>query len=224
VSALSFEKIHFRLDRPGAEQKFCGLSLALHLSAFLLLVLLRPRSGPPVPQGVFVTMATLPAPALAPTESSRAQAVPLHSAPLLHRKKKKAAAPTARPHPAAAPGQVGNSHSGAAKGQVGAPDGEAATAKARYLYELHLRIDQRKRYPPIARSLGQQGVVRVAFRIAADGSVSGVTLESPSTYGNLNRAALQLIESLGRVDPPPPGTLEPGGFLDVDETIGYRLL
>ena len=101
-------------------------------------------------------------------------------------------------------GRLGNAKNGAASGAMGDPNGIAVSARTRYLYELKLFFDQRKRYPAQARELGHTGEVLVGFEVLADGKIQNVTIATASRHERLNQAALALVTTAGNFKPPPP--------------------
>lgn len=52
---------------------------------------------------------------------------------------------------------------------------------------------EQRRYPPMARRLGQEGVVAVAIMVEADGSLQELSLLRGSGYPALDRAAQELV-------------------------------
>ena len=64
------------------------------------------------------------------------------------------------------------------------------------LDELISTIHKNKVYPYEAVRLKQQGLVRVSFRVDADGYIQQVTLVLPCEHKLLNRAAVQTIERI----------------------------
>lgn len=122
-------------------------------------------------------------------------------------KKKRAKAETApqteTPKAGEGGGKLGNAAHGAAEGVMGDPNGFVATTRQRYLYELKTFFDQRKTYPTAARTLGQTGQVEVAFQIKKDGTISEVTIVTPSGFERLNQAALLLVQNAKSFKPLP---------------------
>ena len=57
-------------------------------------------------------------------------------------------------------------------------------------------IEAHKSYPRRARQTGTEGIVRLAVAVGADGTVTGVSLETPHSSVLLNRAALKAAEPL----------------------------
>lgn len=143
-----------------------------------------------------------------------------------HPARKAAKSKLAPPSPAVAPtSQVGNSAAvteQAAASAVGEANGVAAGAKERYLYELRLLLDARKQYPPVARNLRQEGAVEISFLLRPDGKIEDTNVTQPSPHETLNRAALQLVEAVGRFKPLPTELQKLVGWR-VSVPIEYRL-
>jgi protein TonB len=113
-------------------------------------------------------------------------------------------------------------HEGATDGKSGVADGVAVAEKERYVYELRQWIDSHKQYPPVARSLRQQGRVEITFAVNPDGAIQPIGVTAHSPHPILDRAALQLIESLDRFKPFPDEMKKLGFQLTLP--IEYRLL
>lgn len=62
-----------------------------------------------------------------------------------------------------------------------------------WLAALQERMRERRRYPALARRLGQEGVVAVEIIVEADGSLKELGLLRPSGYPALDRAAQELV-------------------------------
>lgn len=56
-------------------------------------------------------------------------------------------------------------------------------------------------YPPAARALGEEGSVTIAVSIAADGSVTGVSLVRSSGFARLDAAAIDFARRRWRFEP-----------------------
>lgn len=76
-----------------------------------------------------------------------------------------------------------------------------------YLAQLRRWIMRYHQYPDGARAVG---VATVGFQIAADGTVSHVTLERSSGDAIIDRDALNLLHRASPVPPPPPERLQAG--------------
>ena len=122
-------------------------------------------------------------------------------------KKKKAKVDTTKqsqtPKAGEGGGKLGNAAHGAADGVMGDPNGIVVSTRTRYLYELKTFFDQRKTYPAAARTLGQAGQVEIAFQIKKDGTISEVTIVTPSGFERLNQAALALVQNAKSFKPLP---------------------
>lgn len=196
------------------QKQFLFKSLAAHLAVFAIYQFGCPRARvESAPLGITVQVLSgqeLDAPAALP----KSKPVKIRTV---------SAAPVAE---SAAP-QIGNAEAPLAPavqetGPVGVAGGLEASAKERYLYELRLLLDSRKQYPPLARSLRQEGIVEVGFLLQPDGRLSETNVVRPSTHANLNRAALQLIEAVGRFKPLPAELGKMSGWR-VSVPIEYRL-
>jgi TonB family protein len=86
--------------------------------------------------------------------------------------------------------------------ESGAVDSEAILAG--YRSAVLAAIDAHKVYPPVARRLGQEGDVRVRFRVSSDGEVSSVEIETSSGVTSLDEAAREAVLSASPVSPIPP--------------------
>lgn len=77
-----------------------------------------------------------------------------------------------------------------------------ADAMAEYRGLLMALLARHKEYPRLSRRLGEQGEVRVAFEVAADGRVLSVALVQGSGHARLDEATLGIFEVLNRQLPP----------------------
>ncbi len=101
----------------------------------------------------------------------------------------------------AAAGDGGNgSGEGAAGGQAGAPvdERELAAILSAYHSRIVSLIKAQKRYPQIARRLGHQGVSRLSFTLAPDGSIISSSIGKSSGYTELDDAALSALRAVAR--------------------------
>jgi protein TonB len=90
-------------------------------------------------------------------------------------------------------------------GAATGPDRDAILAG--YRQQVLAAISEHKSYPSVARRLGQQGNVRVRFRVSADGAVSGASVVESSGSDSLDRAAIDAVNAAGPV-PPIPSELD----------------
>jgi protein TonB len=77
---------------------------------------------------------------------------------------------------------------------------DAATWKSQVL----TLIEHNKRYPAAARSRGEQGVARLAFRIDSDGRLISTRIVGSSGSSALDAETLALVERAQPFPPPPP--------------------
>ena len=131
-----------------------------------------------------------------------------------------AATEKSAPAPAIAENSGVATASAAAIAPVGQADGVEASLKERYLHELRLYLEARKRYPALARSLRQEGMVKVSFELQNDGRIEDVRISQPSSHESLNRAAAQLLGAVEKFKPLPPGLTTIGRVI---VPIEYRI-
>jgi protein TonB len=89
----------------------------------------------------------------------------------------------------------------------------AAEIERRWYLALLERLRAMKRYPMVARRLGQEGVVLVEARIGRDGRLEGAEIKHGSGYPLLDKDALRLLEAAAetardRLQPERPTRLE----------------
>lgn len=113
----------------------------------------------------------------------------------------------------------------ASTGQTGAGDAEAAAAAAaaaerRWYLVLLERLRAMKNYPPVARRLGQEGVVLIEARISPDGRLENAQVKKGSGYPLLDREALRLLEAAAENA---RGQLRPDRPANLEIPIAYRL-
>lgn len=148
-------------------------------------------------------------------------------APVPHQAAAPAAAkPTAAPAPSAAaapsePAGFGLRDGTAGAGELGRPDGAAAGAKERYLYELRVLIEGRQTYPMASRRLKERGKVTVQFAVLRDGAIENVTVKNSSSFPRLDQAALELVTGLRKYKPLPEAIA--GDRLLIELPIDYVL-
>ncbi|WP_050799467.1 energy transducer TonB [Thiocapsa marina] len=105
----------------------------------------------------------------------------------------------------------------------GATGGKAdgGKSKDRYYAQLAAWLERHKRYPPQARKLRQEGVVRVRFVIDRTGKVISHRIEASSGHSALDRAASELLR---RASPMPAIPASMGrSRLEIVVPIAYRL-
>jgi len=89
---------------------------------------------------------------------------------------------------------------------------------ALYLSRVRSIVDRRKYYPPEAKRYGVEGKVSLRISVDANGKITQVELINSSGSRILDRAAQDLIRSIGSLPPPPEG--KPFTFV---LSIDYRL-
>ncbi len=82
-------------------------------------------------------------------------------------------------------------------------DEEVGEIRDGYITGIYRAIEQYKRYPRSARRMQQEGVVEVAFTILADGAIGEVRISKASGYSLIDKAALEAVNNIGRLDPIP---------------------
>jgi len=80
--------------------------------------------------------------------------------------------------------------------------------KMRYALEVRRRVVDARRYPERARKSDQAGTVVLRLRVDADGHLAATSVEAPSDWPDLDRAALAAADRLGNLPPPPGGPIE----------------
>lgn len=104
----------------------------------------------------------------------------------------------------AAGSSAGTSDKGATAGREGVANGNAeASPEERYLYELKKLLERRKRYPMMAKKMGQSGKVTMRFTLSADGSLTAAEVVEKSQYESLNQAAIDLVKGIDGMKPFP---------------------
>lgn len=98
----------------------------------------------------------------------------------------------------------GASERGALSGREGVVGGAEVSAEDRYLYEIQKLIERRKRYPMMAKKMGQTGKVTVRFTLAQDGSLQATEIVQGTPFEILNKAAQDLVEGIDGMKPFPP--------------------
>jgi protein TonB len=88
-------------------------------------------------------------------------------------------------------------------GVEGLPD-----QRMRYGLGVRQRLEGARRYPETARRSGRDGTVVLRLHVDADGHVATTSVESPSNWPDLDRAALAAVDRLGSLPPPPGGPIE----------------
>jgi protein TonB len=98
--------------------------------------------------------------------------------------------------------QAASTADGTADGTADSAGTSVATQQS-YMASLRRLLESEKKYPPLARSLGQQGKVVLRFLVARDGRLSQAQVVESSGVPALDRAAIDLIGDLERAPPFP---------------------
>ena len=77
-------------------------------------------------------------------------------------------------------------------------------------------------YPPVARRLGEQGMLRLRLVIAADGTVEDARVETSSGYRRLDDAAIQWVKAHWRYEPAMQGPKAIPSTATADVTFRLR--
>ncbi len=85
---------------------------------------------------------------------------------------------------------------------------------------LRTKLREMRVYPPIARRLGQEGIVTLLIEVSANGNLRGLTVRQSSGYPVLDQAAQQLAHNAVAAL---RGQLSPPGESRVEIPIAYRL-
>ncbi|WII73861.1 TonB family protein [Bdellovibrio sp. 22V] len=97
----------------------------------------------------------------------------------------------------------GASDKGALQGREGVANGSEVSPEERYLYEIKKLLERRKRYPVMAKKMGQTGKVTMRFTLAADGSLVTSEVVEKTPYDSLNQAAHDLVKGIHGMKPFP---------------------
>lgn len=98
---------------------------------------------------------------------------------------------------------AGTSDKGALEGREGVANGIEVSPEQRYLYEIKKLLERRKRYPVLARKMGQTGKVTLRFTLAQDGSLLTSEIVEKTPYDSLNQAAHDLVKGIHGMKPFP---------------------
>ncbi|UXR66033.1 TonB family protein [Bdellovibrio bacteriovorus] len=98
---------------------------------------------------------------------------------------------------------AGTSDKGALEGREGVANGIEVSPEQRYLYEIKKLLERRKRYPMLAKKMGQTGKVTMRFTLAQDGSLLASEVLEKAPYDTLNQAAHDLVKGIHGMKPFP---------------------
>lgn len=80
---------------------------------------------------------------------------------------------------------------------------QVASARDLYISKLTRTLNQKKRYPEIARKMRQQGRLKVRFVLERDGRILNAELVETTSFSHLNDAAKTLLSEIKKFDPFP---------------------
>ncbi|WP_413568447.1 energy transducer TonB [Bdellovibrio sp. HCB117] len=190
--------------------KSVAISLLLHASFLVLGLSLAAPEIVPLPQGVELmygeggTVRTPKVEEVVKAPKIKAAVVSDNSdAPALKNEKTVAQPEQAPTNGKSAGSLAGTSDKGALQGREGVANGSEVSPEARYLYEIKKLLERRKRYPAMAKKMGQTGTVTMRFTLAADGSLVTSEVVEKSPYESLNQAAHDLVKSISGMKPFP---------------------
>lgn len=111
--------------------------------------------------------------------------------------------------PASNTGSIYGTPEGSASGSAPPPEPAPAPIDDAMLWQVYGHAVQQQahrhaRYPEVARSRGQQGMVKVAFRVDADGRLRDVVVSQSSGYRVLDEQALRMVHKSLQELPVPP--------------------
>jgi protein TonB len=86
-----------------------------------------------------------------------------------------------------------------------------------YALVVRQRLEMASRYPGSARRAGRDGSVVLRLHVASDGSIGKTSIESSSTWPDLDQAAVGAANQLSNLPPPP------GGSIDVIVPVRFSL-
>lgn len=159
-----------------------------------------PEPEPVVAQEVVPPEAFTPAPVEKPKPKPKPKLPPKPEKKPESRQK---AARPAAPAPRAAQAQPGAPAGTAAVARQEGSSRERAQAEGAYLAELQRAIKRQQRYPEAARHRGAAGTTTLTFVLQADGRIDRVQVARSAGDTELDQAAVEAINRLGRFKPIP---------------------
>lgn len=199
-----------------------GLSLAAHAGAlWLVWPASLPMQDDPALKGADVfevssidaaaLAAPAPNPAPAPVAEPSAPPVPRVDSAAEDATATPPPRPSTAPAPRATPIPRAEPRAAAQGGRVrtAAQEGLSETDKAEitaWQRKVALALAAAKTYPEAARRARHQGEVIVTFTIAADGRIVSRSIGKSSGHPDLDAAAMDLLDRIGHLPAPPPGT------------------
>ncbi len=159
----------------------------------------------PEPEPV-VAQEVVPPEAFTPPPVEKPKPKPKPKLPLKPEKKPEPRQKTARPAapaPRAAQAQPSAPAGTAAVAREEGSSRERAQAEGAYLAELQRAIKRQQRYPEAARHRGAAGTTTLTFVLQADGRIDRVQVARSAGDTELDQAAVEAINRLGRFKPIP---------------------
>ena len=80
---------------------------------------------------------------------------------------------------------------------------QAVTPEEIYIAELRAFLDKKKKYPALAKKMGQTGLVKIKFEIDRQGRVLSTEIAEASEFESLNKSAKSLIDQVQSFKPFP---------------------
>lgn len=186
------------------------LSVLLHGGLFVLAIGMATPEVVPLPVGVELMYGdggTVQAPKLEQEIQAPKVKAPVvvdnSEGPSIKAEKVSAAASEPMPSGQTAGSLAGTSDKGALEGREGVANGTEVSPEQRYLYEIKKLLERRKRYPMLAKKMGQTGKVTMRFTLAQDGSLLASEIVEKAAYETLNQAALDLVKGIHGMKPFP---------------------
>ncbi len=82
-------------------------------------------------------------------------------------------------------------------------DAKLKSIQNEYLQKVKEHIEKYKKYPKRAKRLKQEGKVFISFTIAKNGKIQDIQLVGKCPYKRLNKAALNILETIAQFEPIP---------------------
>lgn len=86
---------------------------------------------------------------------------------------------------------------------VSANSRTAVTPEEIYIAELRSFLEKKKKYPALAKKMGQSGKVKIKFEINRDGKITNSQIAEASHFESLNKSAKTLIDEIQMFKPFP---------------------
>lgn len=73
-------------------------------------------------------------------------------------------------------------------------------ALEKYMQYVYKTVNAHKFYPKMAKRMGVEGKCKISFKILSTGEIENVHLVEKSSFSALNKAALQIIQKIGKFE------------------------